>query len=90
MRKLQTACATVALLLTLTATSLAGEMPTPNPPPQSYGVMGTPNTPPQVNGEMGTPQQQVYGEMDTPKSSATLEPLTGFALTALQSLLTLF
>lgn len=81
MRKLQTVCATTALLFTLTVTSLAGEMHTPKPPP------------PQVNGEMPTPKtpQQVYGEMGTPqKSPATLEPLTKVALTVLQSLLTLF
>jgi hypothetical protein len=77
MKKLQQLCAAAVLTLTLGLSTFAGDMGCPgviNPPPPQQSS---------VTGEMGTPGASAPGV-------SALDPVTGTALSLLQSILSLF
>jgi hypothetical protein len=83
MKKLQQFCAAVVLTLALTLSAFAGDISCPGvidqPPPQQSSATG----------EMGAPGASATGDILTPGVSA-LDPVTGTALSLLQSILSIF
>lgn len=82
MKKLQQFCAVTVLTFTLTLSALAGEMSSP-------GIISSSPQECSTRGEIGMPGATAAGEILTPGLTG-LDPVTGAALSLLDSLLLLF